>query len=183
MTLFKAKYRVDSARLQGWDYTSAAWYFVTLCTKDKKCFFGEIVNEQMTISPIGAIVAEEWNKTPEVRSGTDLDEWILMPNHLHGIIVIGSRAKETPHRETPHRCVSTSTSRLQKNSLGAMIGQFKSVCTKRIWAAAFKNFAWQPRYYDHVIRDEKSLRAIREYIVNNPAKWQLDKDNPIGLRM
>ena len=193
MPWFNGRFRVESIRLPWWDYAAEGWYFITLCTKGRKCFFGEVVDDGVRLSGIGEIVAEEWEKTEEIRSGITLDEFVIMPNHLHGIIVIGSvNGKETPeretsYRETPHRGVSTEelpcdrSGALKANSLGAMIGQFKSVCTKRIRAAGFSDFAWQPRFYEHIIRNEQSLSEIREYIANNPAKWELDKDNPKNL--
>ena len=185
MTLFKGKYRVESTRLRGWDYASAGWYFVTLCTRNRECVWGEVVNGAVRLSPMGEIVAEEWRKTEQIRANVALDEWVIMPNHVHGIIVIKNNPivetphVETPHVETPRRGVST----LKPDSLGSIIGQIKSVCTKRIWAAGFTDFNWQARFYDHIIRSEQSLKAIREYIANNPLNWESDKDNVEGLRM
>ena len=131
----------------------------------------------------------------QIRKNVTLDEWVVMPNHLHGIVVI--HEKETPQHETPHRGVSTEEpddcrdvpvarlsqtlpGRLCKGSLGAIVGQFKSVCTKRIWAAGH-DFAWQSRFYDEIIRSEASLSTIREYIQNNPLKWESDKNNPANI--
>ncbi len=197
MELFRQRYRIEPARLQGWDYTAAGWYFVTICAKDRCCYFGKVENDIMRLSVVGEIVAEEWLKAEQVRVGVQLDQWVLMPNHLHGIVIIleGSEpppAVETPAMgpetpsamgpETPQRGVSTTKgSRLKPNSLGAIIGQFKSSCTKRIWAAGNSDFSWQSRFYDHIIRDEQSLNNIREYIINNPIKWTLDKDNSENL--
>ncbi|NUO82265.1 hypothetical protein HUU05_19505 [candidate division KSB1 bacterium] len=87
-SLFKENFRIESTRLQGWDYSRAGWYFVTICTRDHVHFFGEVVNGEMQLSPIGEIVTEEWQKTPQVRSKVELDTWTVMPNHLHGIVVI-----------------------------------------------------------------------------------------------
>jgi len=176
MTVFKGKYRIESTRLSGWDYTSAGWYFVTICTRNSVCSFGDIIDGNMYLSPIGEIVAEEWQKTPHIRPNVMLDEWVTMPNHLHGIIVIAPV-------ETARWAVSTTRTppRLKAGSLGAIIGQIKSVCTKRIWAAGYTGFAWQTRFYDHIIRNETSLNRIRRYIVNNPAKWEEDKYNPANL--
>jgi putative transposase len=195
MTLFKNKYRIESTRLKGWDYAAAGWYFVTLCMRGRECFFGDVKDGEMRLSMIGDIVAEEWQKTEIVRPNVELDEWVVMPNHIHGIIVIKHASvetfrgnvsdppEETPdHGETPHRGVSTKA-RLKSGSVGAIIGQFKSVCTKRIWAVKFLAFDWQPRFFDHIIRDEPSLKSIRQYIVDNPAKWELDKNNPANLWM
>jgi putative transposase len=189
MTKFKDKYRVESTRLPGWDYAGAGWYFVTICTRNRECLFGEIVDGEMRLSSIGEIVAEEWQKTPDIRPNVVLDEWVIMPNHLHGIIVILEPRDRTvvetsrqPVVETSRRDVSTTTPtttpRLKAGSLGAIIGQIKSVCTKRIWAAGHTGFRWQSRFYDHIIRDEGALQRIREYIVNNPANWAEDRINP-----
>ena len=105
MAKYKDRYRVESARLPGWDYHAAGWYFVTLCTRDRVPFFGEIVDGEMVLSSIGRIVAEEWQRTPEIRSNVILDEWVVMPNHLHGILVIVAplNGVETPRRVDTHR--------------------------------------------------------------------------------
>jgi len=189
MTLFKNKYRVESTRLKGWDYAAAGWYFVTLCTRGRECFFGDVKEAEMHLSAIGDIVTEEWRRTAIVRPNVALDEWVVMPNHIHGIIVITYTTVETfrgnvsaPPEEMPYRGVSTKA-RLKSGSVGAIIGQFKSVCTKRIWAAGFPAFDWQSRFFDHIIRDEPSLNSIRQYIIDNPAKWELDKNNPANLWM
>ncbi|MEJ2422808.1 MAG: hypothetical protein P8018_14090 [Acidobacteriota bacterium] len=143
-------------------------------------------------------MAEEWEHTTEVRSNVTLDEWQIMPNHLHGIIVICGDAsvrrlpdqnapahKEAPagrlKSETLHRSVSTS--RLHANSLGAIIGQFKGASTRRIRAAGLRDFAWQTRFYDHVIRNSDSLEKIRAYIRHNPLMWELEKDDPENIRL
>jgi len=195
MSLFKNKYRIESTRLQGWDYSREGLYFVTICTHDRKHFFGEIVAGEMQLSPIGEIVAEEWQKTPQIRPNVELDERIIMPNHLHGIVVITHALKmsDSTNVETFQRNVSTGpdvsakrpapVARLQPNSLGSIIGQFKSVCTKRIWAAGFRDFAWQTRFYDHIIRNEKSLNKIREYIATNTLRWEEDRNNAANLYM
>jgi putative transposase len=194
MAKFKGRYRVESARLRGWDYAGAGAYFVTICTKDRAPFFGDVVDGDLVLSPIGQIVADEWQKTGQIRPYVSLDEWVIMPNHLHGIIIIN------PVVETPRRGVSTITttqrgvpttvgrgvstpSRLQAGSLGAIVGQIKSTCTKRIRAAGFTDFAWQTRFYDHIVRDEPSLQHIREYIAGNPARWEEDRNNPPDLYM
>ena len=199
MKLYRAKYRVGSARLNGWDYSSNAYYFVTVCTKKWICFFGEVINGTMNLSTIGEIAAEEWQKTEQIRHNVTLDDWVVMPNHIHGIIVIENEIppessdivetsrwdvsethhRQTRHRQTRHRRVSTG--RLLPNSLGSIIGQFKSVCTKRIRKYELSKFAWQPRFYDHIFRSEESLNKAREYIRNNPLKWEFDKNNPVNL--
>jgi len=166
------RYRSDSIRLPWWDYSQAGWYFVTVCTNKRQCVLGEIVEGSVVLSPVGLIVEEEWRRTATVRPNVSLDEFVMMPNHLHGILVINEGPKKTSHRD-----VSTKPN-LKSNSLGAIIGQFKSVCTKRIRGAGFLQFYWQQRFYEHIIRDERSLESIRQYIVDNPGKWDLDDDNP-----
>jgi len=182
MPRFKGKFRIESTRLPWWDYTTAGWYFMTVCTQRRKCFFGEVEGKSVRLSPIGGIVAEEWKRTEHIRPNVFLDEWVIMPNHLHGILIIQPQ-RETAPRETFHRDVSTGKNAcaLKANSLGSIIGQFKSVSTKRIRAAGFSDFAWQPRFYEHIIRNEQSLADIRQYMADNPVKWETDKDNPTFL--
>jgi len=201
--LFRNKYRIPSARLRGWDYASAGLYFVTICIKNRVPCLAEIVEGTVRLSPIGEIVAEEWQKTEHIRANVVLDAWVVMPNHLHGIIGITGTAHDDADTrddvnaprdvvvETPRRGVSTAAATAtaaasaawKSGSLGAIIGQFKSVCTKRIWAAGFRDFAWQERFYDHIIRDERALNRIREYIANNPARWESDRNNSENVWM
>lgn len=155
----------------------------------------------MQLSPVGKIVAEQWQKTAQIRCYIELDEWVIMPNHLHGIIIIknqplpplvethwwGVSQQAIFHPEkTFQRNVSTTKttkSRLKPKSLGSIIGQIKTACTKRIWEAGYDDFEWQDRFYDHIIQDDESLHNIRQYIINNPLKWELDKNNPANLYM
>ena len=171
MGLFRNKYQIASNRLECWDYTAPGHYFITICIKNMQCLFGRIINGRMQLSPIGKIIADEWQKTEAIRPNVNLDQWIIMPNHIHGIIIITERKKV----QTSRRDVSTC---LRPNSLGSIVGQFKSVCTKRIWAAGYHDFRWQRNYHDHIIRNEKSLNRIRQYIQNNPLKWELDEYYP-----
>jgi REP element-mobilizing transposase RayT len=129
-----------------------------------------VADGEMHLSPQGQIVSDEWVKTGRIRPSVTLDEWVVMPNHLHGIVIM-AEASGGPHGETPRRGVSTTW---KPGVLGAIIGQFKSNCTKRIRSDGYPGFAWQPRYYDHIIRDEGSLARIREYIAGNPLKWPED---------
>ena len=178
VVMFDGKYRIESARLKSWDYTWPGWYYVTICTKDTECFLGEIRDEKMDLSVPGKIVAEEWEKTARIRANVELDEWKIMPNHLHGIIIINDNRVETTRR-----VVSTTEQPkgIQPNSLGSIIGQIKSSCTKRIWKTGHRDFAWQPRFFDHIIRNEKDLHRIRLYIRNNIIRWELDRDDSKNL--
>jgi len=182
--LYKNKYRTDSFRLKSWDYSNPWWYYVTICTKDKKCWFGKIKNGKMYLNNLGKIVNEEWLNTSNVRENIELDYFIIMPNHLHGIIIINSvettrcvvsandKIEQQIKKETSQRLVSTT---IKSNSLGSIIGQIKSRVTKRIRSSGFPNFSWQPRFYDHIIRNDNDLYRIRKYISNNPLKWENDE--------
>jgi len=172
---------VKSTRLPDWDYTAASWYFVTICTRGRLPTLGQVVGDTIRLSPAGQVASQEWLRAPAVRPNVSLDEFVVMPNHLHGIIVI-DELPAAMRLGAPHRGASTRA-RLYPNSLGSIIGQFKSNATRRIWVAGFRDFSWQPRFYDHIIRSEASLDAIRKYIRENPVKWAFDKDNLEGLRM
>lgn len=198
MGFYWGKYRIEPARLRGYDYSSPGSYFVTICTKRMIRYFGECVGGEMKLSSIGEIIAVEWKKTPVIRPDVAIDDFVVMPNHMHGIIVIGKSnsgdlTDQVPFAdiddnvaqttrggkgmsivETTRRVVSTG-SILTSNSLGSIIGQFKSICTKRIRKAGLEQFAWQPRYYDRIIRDEAELDRIREYIISNPINWNSDE--------
>jgi putative transposase len=176
LKLYKSKYRIESSRLKDWDYSTPWWYYVTICTKNYKCWFGDVKNGKMLLSDIGKVLEEEWSKTNDIRLNVDLDYYAIMPNHFHGIIIIKdvetSRRDVSNVKETGQRPVFTN---LKPDSLSSIIGQFKSVCTKRIREIGKKSFAWQPRFYDHIIRNETDLLRIRNYIQNNPLKWELDE--------
>ena len=197
---FRNKYKIKSARLTGYDYSQNGMYFVTICTKDREEFFGEIKNNSVVLNNIGKIVQEELLNTPIIRSNVILDDWVIMPNHLHFIIEIRNvetprQGVETPRQgvETPRRGVSTIRDDKNKNggynpewkpnSLGSTINQFKSVCTKRIRKSCSHMFFWQSRFYDHIIRNEKSLNKIKEYIENNPKMWEHDRNNAENVFM
>ena len=178
--LFQNKYRIKSTRLKYWDYSSSGAYYVTICTKGREYVFGEIINGKMMLSNIGELVKTFWMEIPKHYPNVNLDEFVMMPDHLHGVIVIKNIISNV---ETPQWGVSTGINRnphhnpeWKPNSLGSIICQFKSISTKRIRAMRFHNFAWQPRFHESIIRNEKHLNAIREYIINNPLKFELDKN-------
>jgi len=167
-----------SIRLKAYDYSQAGAYFVTICTKDRECLFGDIVDEKMCINEIGEIVQAEWLRTAKIRPNVSLDEFIIMPNHLHGIIMIndGRGVLQYAPTESPFRSPS--------QTIGAIIRGFKSATTKQInkYTNTPGKPVWQRNYYDRIIRDEDELNRIREYIIYNPAKWAEDKENPQRLR-
>lgn len=163
-----------SIRLRGYDYSQAGAYFVTLCTYRKACLFGEIVGADMQLSTLGTLVCLEWQRTAQVRQSVDLDAFIVMPNHLHGIIVILEDAYSA--RSQPTSELQPQRSRtLLSSSLGAIIGQFKSAVTRQARRMEKRDLViWQRNFYEHVISRENSLNDIRQYIVENPARWTED---------
>jgi REP element-mobilizing transposase RayT len=175
------KHHRRSIRLNGYDYRQEGAYCVTICTHNRACLFGEIIEAQTVLSDFGKIVEEEWLQTPVVRPYVDLDAFVVMPNHIHGIIVIA----DTPVG-TQRRCVLPETeppTNVRAGSLSAIVRSFKAVVTKRINLLRHtpNDPAWQGRIYDQIIRNERMLNALREYIVLNPARWAEDQENPYRI--
>lgn len=173
--LYQNKYRVNSLRLQDWDYSTTGWYSVTICTKEKKCYFGDVMSGKVVLSELGEIVYKEWMKIKEIRSGVDLDEFVIMPNHVHGIIVI---TNDHINNVETHGHASLQLNNIVKQNLSNIIRGLKGSITTKIRSSCNDQFAWQPRFYEHIIRNEKSLFQIRKYIQLNPLKWEIDKENP-----
>ncbi len=172
-----------SIRLRGWDYAGAGAYFVTLVTYNRECLFGQVVDGKVVLSPWGEIVAEEWRRTADVRSNVRLDEFVVMPNHVHGIIWIIANDDETAVGATnvgAHSRAPLPLPHRPPKSLGAIIAGFKSIVTKRINIARGTPGmpVWQRNYYERIIRNERALRAVRQYIQNNPLHWAHDMENP-----
>jgi REP element-mobilizing transposase RayT len=183
MTFDPEKHHRRSIRLKDCNYSQPGAYFVTLCTYKRQCWFGEIENDRMYLNQIGKIVANEWLRTAEIRSNFQLDEWIIMPNHLHGIVIIVDRLNSNTDivgADNANVLGARNAPLQQKpNSLSSFIAGFKSAVTKQInLLRNNQDFPiWQRNYYESIIRDEKGLTAIREYIFNNPRQWQNDPDN------
>jgi putative transposase len=199
---FENKYRIPSARLQHWDYGWSAAYFVTICTRQRECLFGEIVNGAMNLSGIGIIADVLWCEIKNHTKNIGLGNFVVMPNHVHGIIILngndvngstagttGSTAEAMPTVETTHALSlqleqqqqppppTIGQQRFQnqgKNTLSSIVCGYKSAVTKHANRLKFK-FQWQPRFHDHIIRDEKSFQAISNYIENNPSNWSEDQ--------
>ncbi len=183
--LFRGKYRIPSARLGTWNYGYKGSYFITVVTKNRVSWFGDIYNEQMHLSDIGRIVDAYWQNIDDHFSHVTVDEYVVMPNHVHGIITINEwiqtvpviGMKKTVPVETCESHVSTTPiiatiPRPSPGSIGSIIGQYKSACTKQIMKMGYDNFAWQPRFHDRIIRNNDALEQIRTYIRNNPARWE-----------
>jgi REP element-mobilizing transposase RayT len=136
-----------------------------------RCWFGEINKGKMVLNDVGKILENEWLRTPDLRKMVELDYYIIMPNHFHGIVIINGMEKIEEVVET-HRDASLH---IVKNNLSYIIRGFKSSCTKQIHLSGNFAFRWQSRFYDHIIRNENDLHRIRTYIRNNPLKWELDE--------
>lgn len=175
MTLYKNKYRIESSRLRGYDYSQPGSYFITICTRNRIPFFGEIDNDKMILSEIGRIVKEEWFATPKIRPNMniEMDAFVIMPNHIHGIIVI------YPCRDVMHLIstdhIDSNKFVPQSNNIPSIIRGIKSSVTIRA-RKINPDFAWQPRFYDHIIRTDPELNQIRQYIMDNPQNWAKDKN-------
>ena len=178
---FAGKYRIPSARARWWDYGDHAAYFVTICSAGREWYFGEVVNEEMVLSELGRVAESEWLKSFELRPDMNLqlDEYQVMPNHFHAIVVIG---ENDTNKKT--QCIASlqpqppSKNKFapQSKNLGAMIRGYKSA-VKSYATTNGLAFGWQPRFHDHIIRDDEEYRRIVEYIRTNPAKWQQDRYN------
>ncbi len=161
-----------SIRLRDYDYSRAGAYFITVCTKGQELLFGEVNDGEVELNEFGRMAAEEWLNSARIRIEIELDAWIVMPNHIHGIVIIVNK------RCRGDRPVARSGPR--PSSLGAMMAGFKSATTKRINTMRGTPGAsvWQRNYYEHVIRNESALDRIRQYIADNPAGWSEDPENP-----
>ncbi len=160
-----------SIRLKGYDYRQAGAYFITICTKDRSYLFGEVVDGEMRLNEIGQIVVDTWQWLATQYKNIELDAWVVMPNHLHGIIVIADEYCRGGSRTAPTQ---------QRKPIGRLIGVFKTVSTKHI--NNIRNTpglpVYQRNYYEHIIRNEESLTQIRQYLLNNPGQWEFDRENP-----
>ena len=283
MDYYRGRYRIASARLPAWDYTAPGLYFVTICVRDRARLLAHVQSGQSILSAAGRVVAAEWCRTAEVRSGVTLDVWVVMPDHLHGtirlhrlagdavrqpgalgawdvrdaadtggtvngadgahrVVPVGAPDRRrdappgrlyhpaSPHPASPHpasghpasghpasghpasghsvsghpaspdpaspdpasarptadalaidavvrpgmpkRPSPHSPSMLAAGSLGAIVGQFKAACTRRLRAEGQQWPGWQPRFWDVIVRDADTLRRIRRYIADNPVQWE-----------
>ena len=201
LTNQKQPYR-RSVRLQSYDYSQSGFYFVTICTQDQKCMFGEIVNDEMYLNGAGSIAQSTWSTLPERFPHVELDQSVVMPNHVHGIVVLAGytsmRRGDIYTAKVPERFMHakgkvyqdhTTNMALQHSrinqvhtadavnrvpTLGEIIRTFKGAATYRIRSEGKRDFAWLGRYYEHIIRNDDDLDRIRQYIVNNPARWTED---------
>ncbi len=173
MSKFKKTYRIESTRLKDWDYSKPWWYFVTICCHENKTYFGKVVKEKMKLNKFGTIANNCWQDIPKHYSNTKLDEYTIMPNHIHGIIILNN----------PNSVETTYMASLQAKShtLGDIVGKYKAAVTRIIRKSGFKEFKWQSRFYDRIIRNERELLNIRNYIKQNPIRWDIEKSLPTNL--
>jgi len=198
------KHNRRSIRLKGYNYSQAGAYFVTICTNGHECLFGTIVDGNLRLNYPGEMIMRWWRALPDKFSNAQTDQCIVMPNHFHGIIIIVG----VDQCVCPDVCVSHEPSVCPEHSnetrdkgehgdkgehigspLPRIIQWFKTMTTnayikkvhEQLWQP-FNGNLWQRNYYEHVIRTEKELNQIREYIVNNPMQWELDTENPQNIK-
>ena len=168
--LFKNKFRIKSTRLPNWDYSSDGAYYITICTKNRECFLGDIFNGKIKLSPIGKIVQKFWHEIPQCFENVVLDEFVIMPDHVHGIVIIDN--------EQCRDGVTPSLHYRQRPTLGQIVGYFKYQSTKSI--NQFRNMPgvpiWQTRFHERIIRNEHELNIKRKYIINNPINWKSNRN-------
>jgi REP element-mobilizing transposase RayT len=180
---YKGKYRIDSTRLPAWNYASDGGYFVTICTDGRKCFFGEVVQGEMQLSPVGEIAQKLWYEIPNHFSNCQIDSFCVMPNHIHGILIINQTQEDAMNRVSTRGdgqrggVTGLFNPMFSKNSLSKIIRWYKGRCKFEI-NQIYEGFGWQERFYDNIIRDEFALARIRQYIINNPINWERDREQP-----
>lgn len=157
--------RRKNIRLKGYDYSNANWYFVTICTYNKKKLLGKVIKTKVRLNTFEKIIDETWKEIPQHYRNAELDYYVITPNHFHGVLILN----ELNHR-TGKACLAPT--------LGSIIGSFKSAASKKIHKEQVGSLSiiWQRNYYEHIIRNENDLYNIRKYIELNPLKWELDEN-------
>jgi len=170
-----------SIRLKGYDYSQPGAYFITICTQDRACLFGEVVDGEMRLNDAGQMVQDVWDELPAFYPSVQTDAFIVMPNHIHGIIIlVGADPCVCPDEIGQPQMIAPT-----RLSLPDVVHRFKTMTTKRYidgvkkfgWTP-FRRRLWQRNYYEHIIRNDHALQRIREYIWTNPLRWHLDRENP-----
>ena len=186
-----------SMRLRGFDYSSPGYYFVTICTQNRECIYGTVSQDVMMLDNAGKMVKTEWSRLAQRFTHLRLDNFVIMPNHFHGIIQIkGEQPFQAISDYVKNRvriCNNTESTTpppgTPPNSISRILQAFKSISTVNYCEAVrrdhwppFEKHLWQRNFYDHIIRNADELEIMREYILNNPANWQKDEDNPINIK-
>ncbi|UGU16167.1 transposase [Sinomicrobium kalidii] len=194
---FRNKYRIASTRAQWWDYGRNAAYFITICTAGRECFFGKIENKELKMSHVGVIADLLWFELKNHRKNVFLGEYVVMPNHFHGILILNNENRtsvvtdtinndvddvETGHAlslQPPSQTNGKTIGRkrfqnIGKNTVSSIIGGYKSAVSKHARRLGY-DFGWQDRFHDHIIRNEKEYLRIEKYIIDNPSNWNDDR--------
>jgi REP element-mobilizing transposase RayT len=194
MTYDPARHHRRSIRLPAYDYTQPGAYFVTICSQNRECLFGDVISGEMILNQRGEMVERTWRELAECYPGVEVDAFVVMPNHVHGIIVlvganplgvgpVGAGPRACP--EGPGPCPGRPQGVAPTMSLPDVVHRFKSLTTTRYRTGVlqdgwqpFPGRLWQRNYYEHVIRDEEELNRIQQYIIDNPGRWEDDVENP-----
>ena len=185
MDKFNNKYRIPSARLQSWNYGSNGSYFITICTKNREHFFGEIANGEMQLNELGQLAEKYWMEIPNHFPFVELGNFVVMPNHTHGILIIDKMDTINVELQCNVSTTNDTTNATNKNeqmakispqsgTISTIIRSYKSVVSKNA-RLIHADFTWQSRFHDHIIRDSQSFENIQHYITNNPINWNKDK--------
>jgi putative transposase len=181
-------YRIPSNRLKGWDYGNDGVYFITICTANRECFFWEVVNGEMVLNELGKTAEKLWLEIPQQFSFIELGKFVIMPNHIHGLLTVATQfiascslGPDAMH-STPDaiNCVSTVggfsgvKNPLLNQNIARVIRWYKGRCTFEM-RKLHADFLWQTRFYDHIVRNQHSLKNIEDYIDSNPMNWKEDK--------
>jgi REP element-mobilizing transposase RayT len=181
-------YRTDSIRLDGWDYRRSAWYFLTICTQKRIPFFGNVRRGIVGLSRIGCIAHRFWAAIPDHFNRARLDAFVIMPDHVHGLIglVPDGNAVETLNPTSLRNDANQGDTDINQRmssispkpgSISTIIRSYKSAVTRWARRNGCPGFAWQPRFYDHIVRNQRAFRRIRRYIVANPVRWHQDRQH------
>lgn len=180
------KHHRRSIRLKEYDYTQPGAYYVTLCTKARQCLFGNVVKGEMRLNSLGQIAFTCWQAIPDHFPHVELDAFVVMPNHLHGILTITDTLVRAGHCSAPtikqnHNPKIEQFGKPVSGSIPTVIRSYKGAVTKRInliCNTTHTSLIWQRDFYEHISRDEESLHNIRQYIIKNPWRWVDDPENP-----
>ena len=178
---FRDKYRIPSSRLSTHNYSSNGYYFITICTQNRENYLGEVINDTMKLSKIGTTAQNYWQEIPKHFPFVKLDEFVIMPNHIHGIIIINNIVETQNFASLPKS--ASLQQKMPQNQFGPQSKNLASIVrgykigVKKFVTINNLNFSWQPRFYDSIIKNEKSLNRIREYIHNNAKNWNYDENN------
>jgi putative transposase len=187
MTSDPPKYHRRSIRLREYDYSWAGWYYVTVCSHKRECVFGEVKGDKVVLAMPGEILVKHWDDLPN-HYPIELDSYVVMPNHLHGIIIIKDQSVGAIHVNDPAKGGESPLQeriiQRRKMLLPKIIGRFKMETAKEINLLRKTRGVpvWQRNYHEHVIRNDADLHRIRTYIQNNPLQWAIDEENPINIK-